>query len=130
MLNMGAEKNIRRQMPPPPPEAVKSNVDGITHTVTDKITKMLKSTINGQGTNWTWPQWEWKPTASGLQNWALPSRPSYSATHLDPTHVMLIVIENKMVRYIWRPINLNVHEIGLLLFWVMNCKKLSKLQII
>ncbi len=48
---MGAEKNIRRQMPPPPPEAVKSNVDGITHTVTDKIIKMLKSTINGQGTN-------------------------------------------------------------------------------
>ncbi len=29
--------------------SVKSNLDGITHIVTDKIVKMLKSTINGQG---------------------------------------------------------------------------------
>ncbi len=39
-------------------------------------------------------------------------RPSYSATHPDQTHVMLMVIENKMV--LCTLINLNLHEIGLL----------------
>ncbi len=40
----------------------------------------------------------------------MPSRPSYSATHPDPTHVMLMVIKNKMV--LCTLINLNLHETG------------------
>ena len=49
-----------------------------------------------------------EPTATKLTN----GRPSYSATHPDQTHVMLMVIENKMA--LCTLINLNLHEIGLL----------------
>ena len=50
---------------------------------------MLKSTLDKVQThskNLTTVRMQ--PTAFGLQNWPMHSRPSYSATHSDPTHVM------------------------------------------
>ncbi len=69
--------------------SVKSNVDGFTHT--DEIIKMLKSTRYiselDHSENGTHSLWFTKLTTT--------SRPSYSATHPDPTHVILIVTEQK-----------------------------------
>ena len=80
--------------------------------LTDKIIKMLKSTMDKIQTeldhneNAIHSLWFTKLTN------AFQAEPLYSATHSDQTHVMLMVIENKMV--ICTLINLNLHEIGLL----------------
>ncbi len=72
----------------------------ITHKVTDRIIKVLKSTLDKVQTlldhieNATHSLWFTKLT-NAFQ--------SYSATHPDPTHVMLLCTL----------INLNLHEIGL-----------------
>ena len=102
--------------------SVKSNVDGITHTITHKIIKMLDKvqTELDHSENATHSLWFTKLTKAFQPNY------SGSATHPDPTHVMLMVIKNKMV--LCTLINSNLHETGLLL--IKNCKKLSKLQII
>ncbi len=85
----------------------KSNVDGITHTVTDKIIKMLKSTMekvqteldhNGNATHSLW----FTNLIKAFQA---------EATHPEAT---CDVIKNKMV--LPTLINLNLHETGLFFY--------------
>ncbi len=100
--------------------SVKCNVDGKHTQLQIKLSKMLKFTLNKVQT-------EFDHSGNATHSlWFTKLVNDYSATHPDPTHVMLMVIENKMVLW-YTDINLNLHEISLLLFWVMNCKKLSKL---
>ena len=73
----------------------------ISHKVTDTITKVLKSILDKLQTlldhieNATHSLWFTKLTTS---------RPSYSATHPDPTHVMLLctLINFNLMRLVCR----------------------------